>query len=82
MLPGKRMPRIARSYEDAANTIQARRDGDVAESDVSIAFGALFAGACALGWIVDASIHWELLAVLGAIAGVMLAVEAAYGARR
>ena len=75
------MPR-ARPYEEAADAIGTRPDHDVAESDVSIAFGALFAGACALGWIVGASIHWELLAILGAIAAVTLAVEATCAASR
>ncbi|HKC44514.1 MAG TPA: hypothetical protein VKC64_11835 [Burkholderiales bacterium] len=54
----------------------------MAESDVSVAFSAFFVGACALGWIVGANIHWELLAILGAIAVVTLAVEATYAAGR
>ena len=76
------MPRVAGPYGEAANTIRTRPDGGVAESDVSVALGAFFAGACALGWIVGANIHWELLAILGAIAVVTLAVEAVYAASR
>ena len=80
MLAGKRMPRLVRRYGEAADSIRTRPDGDVVESDVSVVFGAWFASACALGWLVGASIHWELLAILGAIAAVTLAVEATYAA--
>jgi len=76
------MPRVARPYAEAADPIRTRPDREVAESDVSVVFGTFFASACALGWIVGASIHWELLAILGAIAAVTLAVEATYAASR
>jgi len=74
------MRRVARPYGEAADTTLPERD--MAESDVSVAFSAFFVGACALGWIVGANIHWELLAILGAIAVVTLAVEATYAAGR
>jgi hypothetical protein len=56
---------------------RSRPQPPAAESDVSIAFGAAFAGACAIGWLVGVNVAWELLAILGVLAALSFAIEAA-----